>query len=247
MVARTRFVGMKLFLSVAAMITVIALPDHARAQSTGLYFPQTQFSEEHYFSELAGGAVVTVDDRFGYAQSTFAPRGGLDRPGLRINVLLGGGNYRLDNGTWVDKTLANALAGWAFWSGNRGAAVYAGITYEDHASPPSQAKSGEAFGAAVRGEGWWRLDASTLFSAGAAYSSPHEEVSGRVAVDRQIARYFRARAEASIGDDIDGTFWSAGAGGTAHIFRVEATVMLGVSGDDDDTAFSARVEFRVRR
>ena len=225
----------------------MAFAGSAQAQLAPVHYPQTQFSEEHHRIDLAFGAVAAVDDRFGYLRTIFAPDDGLYQPGLRLNLLFGAGAYRLDNGEWVDKSLAQALVGWALWSGNRGAAVYSGIAYEDHGAPITQAKSGEEVGVAVRGDVWWRINEATLVSAGIGYTQTHDTISGRIAIDRQVARYLRATAEASFGNDVDGTHWSAGAGGTAHVYMMEATVIVGASGDDDDTAFTARAEVRVRR
>ncbi|MCB1481568.1 MAG: cellulose biosynthesis protein BcsS [Rhodobiaceae bacterium] len=197
--------------------------------------------------DLFFGTDLSVTSRFVYSGAVLAPMGGLDQPGLRIRAYGGAGDYKLDDGTWVDKQAGHLLAGWAFWHGDLGVTVYAGVAAERHDAPTTQSKHGTKTGASVLAEGWWRVDPQTVLSATAGYSDVYETVSGRIGVTREVTDRWGLIAEVRGSDDIDGPYWAAGAGITTRAYGLDAAVIAGASGDDDDTGFSLRAEIRMRR
>ncbi|MCB1480242.1 MAG: cellulose biosynthesis protein BcsS [Rhodobiaceae bacterium] len=197
--------------------------------------------------ELFFGTDVSVTSRFVYSGAIAAPMGGLDQPGLRIRAYGGTGEYKLDDGTWVDKQSGHLLAGWAHWQGDLGLTIYAGVAAERHDAPTTQSKHGTKTGAAVLAEGWWRADPRTVVSATAGYADVYETLSGRIGVTHEITERWGVIAELRGIDDIDGPYWAAGAGITAHVRGIDAAVIAGASGDDDDTGFSLRAEIKSRR
>lgn len=202
---------------------------------------------EESLHDIFFGTDISVTSRFVYSGTVTAPFGGPDRPGLRIRAYGGAGEYRLDDGTWVAKQSGHLLAGWTFWQGNFGATVYAGVAAEHHDAPATQSKHGTKTGAAALAEGWWRASPQTVLSASAGYADVYETFSGRIGVTHEMTERWGLIAEARGGHDIDGAYWAAGAGITAHVRNLDAALIAGASGDDDDTGFSIRAEIRMRR
>lgn len=197
--------------------------------------------------DLFFGTDLSVTSRFVYSGAIIAPTGSLDEQGLRVRAYGGAGRYRLADGTWVDKQAGHALIGWTFWNADRGATLYAGVGAEHHDAAPTQSKHGTKVGVSLLAEGWLRVDAQTLASASAEYSSVYDTLAGRIALTRQLTPRWGLIGEVRGGNDVDGTFWAAGAGVTAHVRDIDAALIAGASGDEDDTGFSLRAEIRTRR
>ncbi|MFN0262554.1 cellulose biosynthesis protein BcsS [Tepidamorphus sp. 3E244] len=197
--------------------------------------------------EIFSGAELSVTSRFLYSGVIVAPFGGLDTPGLRLRAYGGAGDYKLDDGTWVAKQAGHALIGWAHWWGNHGLTLYAGISGEHHDAAPTQSKHGTELGASVLAEGWWRVAPDTILSASAGYTDVYENVSGRIGVTHALNERWGLIGEVRGGDDIDGAYWAAGAGVTAHYRGYDAALVAGLSGDEDDSGFSLRAQFSTRR
>lgn len=198
-------------------------------------------------NHLYFGTEVSVVTRFAYGGAIMAPLGGLDTPGLRLRAFAGGGRYRLDDGTWIDKQAGHVMAGWAHWRGDVGAAVYAGVDVEHHDAPATQTKHGTQAGFAAIADAWWRTGPDTLVSASAGYSHVYDNVHARVALSHDWNGRWGLVGEVRGGHDEDGGYWAAGAGIISRAWGIETQIIAGVSGDEDDTGFSLRTQIGVRR
>lgn len=204
-------------------------------------------SADESLAHLFFGTELSVRNQFVYSGAIIAPAGGLDQPGWRFRAYGGTGRYRLDDGTWVDKQTGHGLIGWAHWNDAGGVTLYAGIAAERHDAAPTQSKHGTEAGAAVLAEAWRRLDPATLVSASLGYADVYETLSGRIAMSRTLNARFDLVGEARGGHDSDGTYWAIGAGVTAHVSDVDATLVAGASGDENRSGFSVRAEISTRR
>lgn len=138
------------------------------------------------------GTEAASRSMFGHGGMVWAPAAHLHEPGWRVRAAADGGEFRYDAGVQAitGTTISGELLGGFEWMGaDRGASLLAGVRIANTATRPRDPggpAQGTHTGAAVRFEGWARLDEGPIASITASYADVNRAYLLRGAVRMRV-------------------------------------------------------------
>jgi hypothetical protein len=204
----------------------------------------TEFAREQARFLLFSSADIWRHGGFGYGGVLWSPRG-LDRQGVVVKLVFGGGLYRYISGALGNAEVtgrqitAAILPGWRFVRGSLIVTVFAGLELQEHRlSPddPSAGLRGTYWGARAGFELWYEPSPTTMIAADASASNTGWSYSARVAGGWRVFDLFYVGPElqAFAADDNYRQFRAG-----LHLTALRTGVLewsagLGFAGDSDD-------------